>query len=343
MNSIKATNSKTNFINFESNNYFFRKFLSNFLFWTTAVIFISIAGLRPIGLDRDSISLATLIQSVTNVNFLDKEPAFWIIKWLNDIFFFGNVCTFFLLFAILGVSIKFLAIKRLSKLPWLSVVAYLSLYFILYKMTQIRVGVAVGFFLLSILDIYSRNFLKFIMKALLAFLFHYTAIIMIPLYFLNPKKLNIIYFLLPIVGMILAYFDLSKVFLVNLINLFPNFIANKISNYLTLLEFGKYSEISIVNVYYCSLLFLIYFGFFIYIKKIKKNYDILSIKNLAISLFSFYFFSNVPVFAFRISEFLNIVTIIFLPNLILYFKQKELVLPLIILFYFVCFINQSVC
>jgi hypothetical protein len=180
------------------------------------------------------------------------------------------------------------------------------------------------------------------MKALLAFSFHYTAIVMFPLYFLHPKKLNIIYFLLPIVGFILAYFDLSQVFLVNLINLLPNFLAHKINLYLILLELGEHSEINIINVYYCFLLFSIYFWFFLYIKnKIKNNYNILFIKTLAISLFSFYFFSDVPVFAFRVSEFLNIIVIIFLPNLILYFKQKKLILSLMILFLLYMFYKST--
>jgi hypothetical protein len=231
------------------------------------------------------------------------------------------------------VSIKFLAIKRLSKLPWLSVGVYLSSYFILHEMTQIRAGVATGFFLLSIPDIYNRNFKKFILKALLAFSFHYSAIVMFPLYFLHPKKLNVAYFILPIVGLILAYFDLSKTFLSNLANLAPNFLAYKVNIYLTLLELGEHSEINIVNIYYSSLLLLTYFGFFLYIKnKIKNDYDILFLKILTLSLFSFYFFSDVPVFAFRVSEFLHTIMIIFLPNFILYFKQKEIIFLLVILF-----------
>lgn len=307
-------------------------FLSNFMFWATALILILIAGLRPIGLDRDSVEYAKMIQSPIDVNLLNKEPAFWVIKYLNDIFFNGNVRTFFLIYAILGVSIKFLAIKRLSKLPWLSVGVYLSSYFILHEMTQIRAGVATGLFLLSIPDIYHRNFRKFIIKALLAISFHYSAIVMLPLYFLHSKKLNIAYLLLPIVGLISAYFGLSKTLLSNLANLAPNFLAYKINLYLTLLELGEHSEINIVNFYYSSLLLLTYFGFFLYIgNKIKNDYDVLFLKILALSLFSFYFFSNVPVFAFRISEFLSFVTVIFLPNFILYFKQKELILLLVIL------------
>lgn len=61
-------------------------FLSNFMFWATALILILIAGLRPIGLDRDSITYADIIQSYKDINLLALEPAFWVIKWFNDIF-----------------------------------------------------------------------------------------------------------------------------------------------------------------------------------------------------------------------------------------------------------------
>jgi hypothetical protein len=156
---------------------------------------------------------------------------------------------------------------------------------------------------------------------------------MFPFYFLNPKKINIVYLLLPIIGLILAYFGLSKALLANLADLVPNFLAYKINTYLILLELGEHSEINILNLYYSSLLLLVYFGFFLFVgNKLKNNYDILFLKILALSLFSFYFFSDVPVFAFRISEFLNTVMIIFLPNFILYFKQKELIFLLVALF-----------
>jgi len=312
-----------------------KKFLSEFLFWSIALILILIAGLRPVGLDRDSTAYATVIQSVTKVSFLGLEPAFWVIKWFNDIFFHSNVHTFFLIFAALGVSIKFLAIKRLSKLPWLSVIAYLSMYFILHEMTQIRVGVAAGIFLLSIPDIYNRNFKKFIKKALLASLFHYSAIIVVPLYFLNPRKIGKIYFLLPITGLLFAYFDLSKMLLTNFVGALPEFLAYKVNIYLSLLELGEHSEINTFNVYYSFLLLIVsYFSLFRNtMDKTKFSYDILFIKILSIMLFMFYFFSAMPVFAFRISEFLGVISIILLPNLVMYFKQKEIPLLLISLYF----------
>jgi hypothetical protein len=330
---IKVNTAKTSIVSYESNNNFYRKYLSSFSYWTIALFLILVAGLRPIGLDRDSIEYARIIQSSIDINLLDKEPAFWIIKYFNDIFFSGDIHTFFLIFATIGISIKFLAIKKISKAPLLSVIVYLSLYFILHEMTQIRAGAAAGLFLLSIPDIYYRNFRKFIIKALLAISFHYSAIVMLPLYFLNPKKLNIAYFLLPILGLISAYLGLSKTLLSNLADLAPDFLAYKIKTYLTLLELGEHSEIKIVNFYYSSLLFFTYLGFLLYIKnKIKNDYNVLFLKILALSLFGFYFFSYVPVFAFRISEFLNFVTVIFLPNFLLYFKQKLIIFVLLALF-----------
>jgi hypothetical protein len=310
----------------------FKKLAYNFMFWSIGLLLVLIAGLRPIGLDRDSLTYAAHIESVTKVNFLDKEPAYWLIKWFNEVLFHGNIHSFFLIFALLGVSIKFLAIKKLSKLPFISVIAYLSMFFVLHEMTQIRAGIAAGIFLLSIPDIYNRNFIKFIKKALLASLFHYSAIIMVPLYFLNPRKISVIYFLLPISGLLFAYFNLSKMLLTNFVGILPEFLAYKVRIYLSLLELGEHSEINILNIHYSFLLIVLYFGLFCGVtNRLKSPYDILFVKILSIMLFTLYFLSPVPVFAFRISEFLGVILIILIPHLLLTFKQKSIVLlPIIV-------------
>lgn len=323
----------------------FKKLAYNFMFWSIGLLLVLIAGLRPIGLDRDSLAYAAHIESVTKVNFLDKEPAYWLIKWFNEVLFHGNIHSFFLIFALLGVSIKFLAIKKLSKLPFISVIAYLSMFFVLHEMTQIRAGIAAGIFLLSIPDICNRNLKKFIIKVLFASLFHYSAIVMLSLYFLNLRKISIIYFFLPVIGLFLAYFGLSKILLLNFTDFLPEFLSYKLRIYLSLLELGEYKEIHIFNFFYSSLLILLYFIFSLYYyakNKIKfNNYDIFYIKVLSLLLFTFYFFSPVPVLAFRISEFFGVILIILIPNLILYFKQKEVVLFFIILYFLYCFFKIS--
>ena len=303
--------------------------------FTVALLLIFIAGFRPIGLDRDSPNYVSLLNiPFSQANFLDKEPAFWMLVEINRVLFSSNERTFFLIFAIIGVSLKILAINRLSSMPFLSLLAYICLYFILHEMTQIRAGVASGIFLLAIQDIVNRNFKKFIIKVLFASLFHYSAIIMVPLYFLNPRKISIIYFLLPITGLLFAYFNfnLSKILLANFVGILPEFLAYKVRMYLSLLELGVHSEINILNIHYSFLLIVLYFGLFCGVtNRLKSPYDILFVKILSIMLFTFYFFSPVPVFAFRISEFLGVILIILIPHLLLTFKQKSIVLlPIIV-------------
>jgi len=170
----------------------------------TGILLILIAGLRPIGIDRDSLSYVEVLGvDFAIANFIDKEPMFWIINEFNKYVFGGNVNTFFLIFAILGVSLKLFAIRKYSLLPILSIYTYICLYFVLHEMTQIRAGVATAIFLLALEDIKNRNFKSYLFKTVLAMLFHYSAIIMLLVYFMNPDKLNVkLYFILPILGIL---------------------------------------------------------------------------------------------------------------------------------------------
>ena len=135
--------------------------------------------------------------------------------------------------------------------------------------------------MLAIQDIVNRNLKKFIIKVLFASLFHYSAIVMLPLYFLNLRKISIIYFFLPVIGLFLAYFGLSKILLLNFTDFLPEFLSYKLRIYLSLLELGEHKEINIFNFFYSSLLILLYFIFSLYYyakNKIKfNNYDILKV------------------------------------------------------------------
>lgn len=81
------------------------------------------------------------------------------------------------------------------------------MYFILHEMTQIRAGVAAAIFLLALEDIKNRNFKIYLIKTILAMMFHYSAIIMIFVYLFNPNKMNVrFFFFIPIIGIIIAAF-----------------------------------------------------------------------------------------------------------------------------------------
>jgi len=310
--------------------------------FTVALLLIFIAGFRPIGLDRDSPTYVSLLNiPFSQANFLDKEPTFWMLVEINRVLFSSNERTFFLIFAIIGVSLKILAINRLSSMPFLSLWAYICLYFILHEMTQIRAGVASGIFLLAIQDIVNRNFKNYLIKTFLAVMFHYSAIIMLPLYFLNPKRINYALFLtLPILGIILGILTKNEMrYLIEISSEFlPEFIGVKINTYLSLLEMGLFNRLNIIRHYLIAGLLGTYYFLLLNTKYLKFNLDLIMIKILGIMLFLFYSLLAVPVFAGRISEFLGVVLIILIPHIALMFKQKDIIKALIFLYLSGCLI-----
>lgn len=96
---------------------------------------------------------------------------------------FNNPLYLFLIYAILGVSLKISAIKKLSQFWFFSILIYFSYSFLLHEMTQIRAGVASAFVLLSIPSIYEKKLKSFLLYAGVAIFFHYSALVLLPFYF----------------------------------------------------------------------------------------------------------------------------------------------------------------
>ena len=302
------------------------RLLYNIFFLLVFILLFSIAAFRPVGIDRDSGAYAGAIQSFIithNYDFIRTEPFFYLIVDVSKFLFNNVVRGVFILYAFLGVSLKLYAIKKNASFPLLSLIVYFYLYFALHEMTQIRVGVASAIFLLSIPDIVNRNWKSYLLKTALATLFQYVAIIMLFIYLINSKhNKQLFYLFLPLIGILLAIINAGKFFLMFIINFLPEFLSYKINLYLTMHEMGMFTEINVFNIYYSSLLIIYYFSI-ININKFKKEIDVLQIKILGWMLFSFYFFSFLPVLAFRISEFLAIVLIFILPDLISIVRQKH--------------------
>jgi len=292
--------------------------------WFIGILLILIAAIRPVGLDGDSINYESITHLTwVDASFSDKEPFFWVINELNNLLLGGYISGLFFIFALLAVTIKMYAIKKLSIFPFFSIYIYIAVYFILHEMTQIRVGVASAIFLLAIPDLINKNRIHYIFKCVIASLFHYLAIIMILFLFFNSKKINKkIYFFIPLLCIILSIL-LPVNEIIKIANIIlPNFISEKISNYSILLDGGNFSELNKFNFYYIFILIL--YLTVLQIKNYKSDYDIILIKILCISISSFYLFSDFPVIAFRVSEFLGIVIIILLPNIILSIDNKNI-------------------
>lgn len=290
---------------------------------------IIIAGFRPLEYFRDTHVYLEMIATYDDLWM--AEPTFWIINQFNQLLLGGNDQTFFLIYAILGVSIKIFAINRISAFPLLSIYIYICLYFVLHEMTQIRVGVACGIFLLAIPDIVNKNYKNYFIKTIFAMSFHYSAIIMILLYFINAQTINKkLYFVLPILGLALAFIPNL---MLNIFNLFeiilPSVISSKITTYLSLINDDDYNKINIFNFFILSLVFFYYFLLF-NIDRFEEKIDIVLVKLFGLQLFIYYAFSSIPTFATRLSEFIGIALVITLSHFILMFKP--LTIPLFLFF-----------
>jgi hypothetical protein len=307
------------------------------------LILIVIAGFRPIGFDRDSIQYVIMLDTYTTFftsEFFRAEPTFWLFEAFNQNYLDGTPRNIFIIYAILGVTLKLFAISRLSLYPILSIIAYICIYFPLHEMTQIRVGIASAIFLLAIPDIVDKRLDKYIFKILLAMLFHYSSIIMIFFYFINTKEINrFFYLLLPVLAIFISIgpFSMFNIFSY-MVNYLPSFLSENLNRYIEIMEvLGMHNKINIFDLYHISLL-LLYIILIMMVRYMKSKYDIVVTKLLGFSLFTFYIFSFLPVLATRISEYIGVVVVLAVTIPLRIYKQK---IPSYILISIFLFLNLS--
>jgi len=314
-----------------------------FIVFSFALILLTlVSGLRPLGLDGDSLNYVQILDSrYPEVNLFAKEPAFWLINEFNHSFLSGHYTTFFLIFALIGTFLKLLSIYKMSKAPYLSLLLYVFLYFILHEMTQIRTGVAAGLFLLAINYYFNKDMRSYFLTILLACLFHYSAILGLILLLFKRDSFSLLnYALLLASSFIFTFFNGGKS-LSLISSLLPDFLVVKLSLYMNLLESDRSWEINIFNYYYLSLIVISMFMILNH-KRIKDKSDIFLLKIFVFGVASFYFLSSIPVIAFRVSEFYLVVSIILLANLSSVFKQKSLYISLILTWGLTIFVFQGI-
>ena len=207
-------------------------------------------------------------------------------------------------------------------------------------MIQIRVAVASALLLWSTKFLTERNATKFFSLSILAILFHYSAAIILPFWFINPNKSHKRLYLLMIpAAYMLAIMGYSFGHLVGAIPVEQ--IQTLWTMYEKRMEFDGGTEINIFNSMHlirCAMSMFIMFN----IDKISKYVPtaVVWAKMYIISLVAFLLLSDIPVLSFRISELLQIVEILLIPSIVLVPKYRQLGRYMIIGFAAVCiFVN----
>lgn len=278
-----------------------------------------VAAFRPSTIDRDYLSYVRLFDENMRVGEAFIEPSFLLITNFIHRFLFSKVIFLFIFYAGFAVSIKFIAIKQLSHFWFLSALLYVSYSFLLHDLTQIRAGVSVGVVLLCIKPLYERKGIRFLLLAFLAIFFHFSAILLLFLWFLDPTKINTKLYAASIFISYIIFFS-SSVILTNVINYLPEgILINKIARY-------QYDNGAILNVFNswqmmrCVLCLI--FLWKIDIINEKNKYGILLTKIYVLATVAFVLLASNPTFAGRVSDLFSIIDIVLVPCLVYIIKPK---------------------
>ncbi|MGY3055259.1 hypothetical protein ACVWYG_003474 [Pedobacter sp. UYEF25] len=290
---------------------------SIFLFWVISIGLIVFAGFRDGSKVKDYENYVDLF---INPDAL-IEPSFNIISQLVKFVFSGRILVLFFIYAALGVCTKALAIRSITPFIFASILVYMSNFFILHELTAMRAGVASGFLLLSIKPLRERNLLMFLVLATCAILFHYSAIVILPLWFLDCEKPRKLLLLSAVpIGLCLYFLKINLLFTIPI----PG-IQEKMLIYQGLYDSGAegFAKINVLNALFILRCGLFYFLLAHYTLLIDSNkYTVLLMKIYAISLFLLPALATMPVLAFRLNELLGVVEIVLVPMIIYIFKDK---------------------
>lgn len=308
------------------------------LYLVSLFILLSIfAGMRAIDVSRDGGNYAYMFDSVfqysdwfTSNNELMAVVIPVTLKYLGVYSYFS----IFLIFAILGVGFKFLAIKKYSPLPLLSVLLYYNNFFTVHEMTQIRAGIATGILLLTINDIYQKNFIRFLLKVLVASTFHISSLVFLLVYCINPKQINKKLYL----AVLFIVIPLGALRLINVFVLIPGLasFSEKLAAY-EALQNGMV-EVNLFNISTVISVFILIIQL-IFIDKIisVSKYSVVIMKFMYFGVVSLFIFSAVPVIAWRISELFTVISFISMPYVYYIIKPRAVAQSILILLSFLMF------
>ncbi|MGQ9843958.1 MAG: EpsG family protein, partial [Spirochaetota bacterium] len=234
-----------------------------------AIVLIFIAGFRPIGIDRDSPvyynEIIDYVHGSQSFTLLEREPMYFIIVSAAKPFGDFAPRLVFIIYAMISITVLFVAIKRIAKYPYMSIFLYICLFYLLFNMTQMRASIAASLYLYSLDDIQNKKFSKFAIKILIAVLFHYSAMILFPFYCITPKdnlKQRLLYATLPMIGIIIGLYNITHLYNLTTRYVGHLFLAipglSKVDGYFNTVQLQ--GSINPFNLYVCSYISFLWIG-----------------------------------------------------------------------------------
>lgn len=116
--------------------------------------------------------------------------------------FTSNEIVYLFIIALLSLLLMYRAFNKYCLFPMLGICTYISRFFVARNCAQIRAGLAYAFILLAVQYITNRDWKRYFALVFVAYFFHHSALIAVPLYFLcmiDIKKKHIV------IGTIIAF------------------------------------------------------------------------------------------------------------------------------------------
>lgn len=284
-------------------SYFDRKNTKVYYFIFLSVL-ILFAGLRfNVGVDYQSYGdFFSLVLSGANIYM--EDSFILLVKFINLID--GEEQLLYFVYAFLTVifTSKFIEYFSLNKV--LSLYIYFTFaVFYLASFNGIRQALAVAIFMYSIKFIFERNLFKYILLIMIATFVHKTAVLMLPLFFILNKQLNIVKF----VSIFLGYYFFEQLIL------FIGISQAYLNNFDSVTDEG-------INPFVYLLVVM-----FLFLYKIDFKYKTLGL-NLtffAILLGITPLLTTIPSnYIVRMTSYFTFGILFILPNLMIVFKNKNL-------------------
>lgn len=279
--------------------------------WIVGMFLTILASVRDVTTGVDVVVYAAAFHYLGELSWTDLFQYGWEPGYLayNKILslFFSDEQALLVVTAILTTTGYTLFIYRYSKIPWLSFFLFICLAYFSISISILRQSLAMVIILNSLKYVLERKKLKYFFCVGLAFLFHTTALICVPIYFLPKLKISIKYFVIAL----LVSFSIMKIFGQGLL---MNAISLTKEHYLDIIATGQG---------YAMLLLLIFVtSCGLVITKIESKEDKLFF-HLMIFACCLQFFATQFSLLSRLVSYFAVAMIIFIPNVITSLRNSE--------------------